>query len=391
MKIAMVYNYDPLTPEMGGGRTYAENLVDFLVNRGIDVKLFGINKSNSDSEEYRKFDYQFIPVTKRTILNRGDVGTWWKYLIRLFIIVPFQELSADTIVHSHRTYFMLPFILLKPKNPKICTLHMKPLEFMKVEYPQYHRFINRLHKIIEGYCLKRMNLAIAINETVKQAYIERYPFLEGKISVILGSGVDLNKLKPLDQLKTRKELGFNSDDILILFVGRIEKIKNISFLINSFALLSEKVQNTRLLVAGRGSEMSNLESLVRTLNLGDKVNFVGEISPDKIQNIYNCADVFAITSYSESSPTVVREALACGVPIVTTNIGDVNEILKDDYCGTVVKNNDPNEFQSALIEMINRIRNDPELMRSRCRSLAVEKFGFAEIGDKVIDIYSNCK
>jgi glycosyltransferase involved in cell wall biosynthesis len=119
----------------------------------------------------------------------------------------------------------------------------------------------------------------------------------------------------------------------------------------------------------------------------DKVSFVGEVSPDKIPVIYNCADIFALTSHSESSPTVIREALACGVPVVTTNVGDINEILKDDCCGIVVKNNDPNEFQLALNEMISRIQNDPRSMRSRCRSLAIEKFGFAEIGDKILDVY----
>ena len=91
MKIAMIYNYDPLTPEMGGGRTYVENLVNFLVRQGVDVKLFGVNKSNSSNEEYRKLEFSFIPVTKRTLLNRGDVGAWWKYLLKLFLVAPSQK------------------------------------------------------------------------------------------------------------------------------------------------------------------------------------------------------------------------------------------------------------------------------------------------------------
>ncbi|HHV34612.1 MAG TPA: glycosyltransferase family 4 protein [Syntrophomonadaceae bacterium] len=388
MKIAMIYNYDPLTPEMGGGRTYVENLVNFLVRQGVDVKLFGVNKSNSSNEEYRKLEFSFIPVTKRTLLNRGDVGAWWKYLLKLFLVAPSQKLSVDVIIHSHRTYFMLPFILFRPENPKVCTLHMKPLEFVKVEYPQYYKCIDRIHKIIEGYCLKRVNMVIAINEKVARAYIERYPFLNDKISIISGSGVDLDKFKPLDQLKIRKELGFNCNDIIILFVGRIEKIKNLDLLIHSFALLNEKVQNIRLLIAGRGDERSNLESLVRTLNVDDKVSFVGEVSPDKTPAIYNCADIFGLTSHSESSPTVVREALACGVPVVTTDVGDVNEILVGMDCGIIVKSNTPSEFQSALEEMIFRIKSDPELIRDNCRSLAMKKFGFAEIGESVIDIYS---
>jgi glycosyltransferase involved in cell wall biosynthesis len=389
MEIAMIYNYDPLTPEMGGGRTYVENLVNFLMRQGIDVKLFGVNKSNNSNEEYRKLEFSFIPVTKRTLLNRGDVGAWWKYLLKLFLVAPSQKLSVDVIIHSHRTYFMLPFILFRPENPKVCTLHMKPLEFVKIEFPQYFRYIDGIHKNIEGYCLKRMNIVIAINEEVKRAYIERYPFLENKIRIVSGSGVDLDKFKPLDQISVRKELELSSINAIILFVGRIETIKNIHLLINSFALLNEKIQPTRLVIVGRGSERGNLEGLVKSLDLGDKVKFIGEISPREMHKAYNCADVLALTSYSESSPTVVREALACGIPVVTTNVGDVNDIL-DDYCGIIVNKNDPKEFQLALTEMLSRVRNDPGLMKRRCRSLAIEKFGFAAIGDQILDLYSKC-
>lgn len=378
----MVYAYDPSEQGGGGGIRYAHNLVQYLLDNNISTTLLGVKLSNENRFTNNKFN--FVPV-----LKNSDV--WWKYYLMLFIKSPFMSISENMIIHTHRTYYMLPFILFHRNNPKICTLHMKPLEFMKVEYPRYLRFIDTLHKIIEGYCLKRVNTVIAINGEVKQAYIGRYPFLENKISVISGSGVDLDTLKPIGQLKVRKDLGLNSHDIIILFVGRIEKIKNIDLLIRSFALLSENVRETRLLIAGRGSEIGNLESLVKSLNIDSRVNFIGEIRPDKIQDIYNCADVFAITSYSESSPTVVRESLACGVPVVTTNIGDVTEILKDDYCGIIVRSNDCMEFQLALKEMISRIKEDPELMRNRCRSLAIAEFGFARIGDKVIETYSDSR
>ncbi|MGI6078573.1 MAG: glycosyltransferase [Fastidiosipilaceae bacterium] len=379
LEVVMVYAYDPSECGGGGGIRYAHNLIKHLLNDNISTTLLGVKLSGEN--KFTEDSFEFIPV-----LEHSDL--WWKYYLMLFLKLPFMDISEKAIIHTHRTYFMLPFIFFNQNNPKICTLHMKPLEFVKVEYPQYYKYVDRVHKIIEGYCLKRMNGVIAINEKVKQAYTERYPFLEGKISVIPGSGVDLDIFRPLDRLKIRKDLGFNCDDVIILFVGRIEKIKNIDLLISSFALLNEKVQNTKLLIAGRGGERSHLESLVRTLNLDDKISFVGEVSPDKIPAIYNCADIFALTSHSESSPTVVREALACGVPVVTTDVGDVNAILVDEDCGIIVKNNTPSEFQFALEEMIFRIKNDPELIRNNCRSLAMKKFGFAEIGDRVIDIYS---
>ena len=379
MHIYMIYNYDYYNPRNGGGIRYTHNLINYLLKNGIKVTLIGVDLSNNKNVVKNSG-----PDTIYVLKNSDNA---LKFFIKLFLKVSFLKFEENSIIHAHRTYFLLPSILFHPKVPKVVTLHMKPLEFVRVEYPQYFKLVNKLHKIVESFCLKRINVLVAINEEVKQAYERRYPWINGKIKVIPGTGVDLEKFKPMDKEKIRKKYGFKPDEKIILFVGRLEKIKNLDFLIRSFVFVINEVPNAKLVIVGRGSWQENLVNLVKELNLESNVIFMGEINPEEMPEVYNCADVLALSSMSEASPSVVREALACGVPVVSTNVGDASEIITDPLLGAIGNEYDEKLFAEALIKTIEIVKAKPEKVKERCRDVALERFSFEVIAKKYVEIY----
>ena len=111
-------------------------------------------------------------------------------------------------------------------------------------------------------------------------------------------------------------------------------------------------------------------STLKELRLGNAPNiqFMGELQNDLIPEIINCADVLALTSFFEGSPTVIKEALACGIPIVSTDVGDVKYILnKDSLIGKIVPKNDESSFAQAIIEVLN---NKDHKIKKRCREIS---------------------
>jgi len=374
----MVYNYDPSKLQEGGGIRYVHNMVEYLLENDTKVVLMGIKLT-------KKITYKHPNLTFISLLHES--GTWWKYFIKLFIKVPFFKIKNSSVIHTHRTYFMLPFILFHRKNSKVCTLHMKPLEFVRIEYPNCLKLVNEMHKMIESFCINKVDVLITVSEDVKRAYVDRYPKIKSKIKVISGSGVNLDRFKPMDKNEVRKIYGFKKEDVIILFAGRLEKIKNVDFLIRSFALVSTEIDIAKLVIVGRGNKQTYLKDKVEELNIKGKVIFLGEVNSNNMPEVYNCADVFALSSYSESVPTVVREALACGIPAVTTNVGDVKNIIMDSSMGIVVDVYDEELFAQALIDMVEIMKDKYDHIRNECRNVALKQFCFENIGDKISEVY----
>lgn len=374
MRIIIPYSYDPCTLTEGGGIKYVHNLLKILLKNRIDTTLLGIQITD---QIFTHPKLTFIPICKKR-------DNWYRFLISLMFKVPFLKIPKSAIIHSNRLLFVFPFVLFYPKNPKICTLHGKTLEVVRLNYPRLLKPVSAIYKTIESYCLKNTDRIIAGSQYIKQAFEERHPWIKGKIKII-PTGIDLDEFKPMDKVKIRRKYGFEPDEKIILFAGRLEKIKNLDFLIRAFASVKEYVPRAKLVIVGRGSEMERLINLASDLDLNNKIVFMGQQASERIPEIFNCTDVFVLCSITEGSPTVVREALACGIPVVSTDVGDVRYVIENEGIGKIAER-DERSFADAIIDVFNMIDEEPEKVMEKCRNSS-KKFGFGEIGQEIMKIY----
>jgi glycosyltransferase involved in cell wall biosynthesis len=391
MEVIMVYPLDPSKLEGGGGIRYVHNLITNYLDRGIKVKLLGINLVEEQTFKHPLFKLVVIQEPHKLKIPQffpqivKDIVLISHFLFGLTLESLRVKTSNDSVIHAHRSYFLLPFILFCPKTTKICTLHMKPLEYVKVEHHSYFKFINFIYRKIESLCLKKTDYIIAINEDVNKTYNLFYPHINDKI-VTLATGVDLSNFYPLDKANLRSQYGLNQEDHIIISAGRLEKIKNIDFLIRAFKIVNDQIPQSKLLIVGSGSEKKKLENQANQLELSNDIVFYGEVPPLDMPKILSCGDILALTSISEASPNIVKEALACGIPVVSTAVGDVSSIITNELLGQIAPR-DENAFAKCLIETIKIIHEQQSSVTKTCLNKSKE-FDICTIVSKIVQIYS---
>ena len=158
----------------------------------------------------------------------------------------------------------------------------------------------------------------------------------------------------------------------MLFVGRISAVKGIDFLIDAFFEFTYIEPNSIFIIVGRGDDEKRLKSYAKKKAVRDRVLFLGEKRREELVKIYNCADVLVMGSLTEGNSGVLREALACGVPVVSTDLGDAKIILKNPLLGRVVSKRSPKLFAEAIKAVLSE---DTETVREACR---IKSFEFSE-------------
>lgn len=198
------------------------------------------------------------------------------------------------------------------------------------------------------------------------------------------NGVDTEKFRPQPS-DFRRKFGIPDSDFLVLYVARFQDFKNHSMLVNAFAELLRTVAHARLILVGSGPLMARTQKMVRELNLAERVQFLGEQPFDEMPRIYAAADVLAISSDFESFCFAALEAMAAGLPIVTTDCGWVPRLVAHGG-GFVVPLRDPGALAAALA----RLGADPHVrkeMGTYNRAQAVARWRWEASASKLNDVY----
>lgn len=159
----------------------------------------------------------------------------------------------------------------------------------------------------------------------------------------------------------------------LLFVGRLAAVKGVSILLEALARVRIQHPDVRLTLVGDGEERKKLEELTHELGVSDIVEFVGFKSQTEVAEFFSTADVFVLPSFAEGLPVVLMEALASRVPVITTQIAGVSELVEHGINGFIVR---PGDIDS-LAEQIFEILEDPSLlseMGEAGRARVVENF-----------------
>ncbi|MFC2034765.1 glycosyltransferase [Chloroflexota bacterium] len=236
----------------------------------------------------------------------------------------------------------------------------------------------------EGELARNCHYIIAPTVKEKEALIHHYGASPENIKVI-PCGVNLKLFRPVDKEIAKQQLGFAGQKIL-LFVGRIEPLKGIDQLIKSISCLPN-TQGLRLIIIGGDQnsqyEMERLRELSRSLNLETPVDFLGSIEHEQMPCFYGAADVCVVPSYYESFGLVAVESLACGTPVVATNVGDLTSIIRQGKTGYVVADNTPHHLADGIALLLSRLTNDRKsILLTRA---SVRRFDWPNIAQTIIE------
>ena len=206
----------------------------------------------------------------------------------------------------------------------------------------------------EKKLVKTCHRILAPTDLEKNNLMRYYEVCEEKIGVV-PCGVNLDLFRPQDKQAARKQLGFDSEDLILLYVGRFEPLKGIEGLLEAMSHLKRLRRLRLVLVGGDGDgaiESRRLKQKATNLGIEDKVLFAGRVDQKYLPPYYSSADVLVISSHYESFGLVGLEALACGRPVVSTPVGAMESLIKQSQAGHVVSDNLPRSLAKGIQSFI---------------------------------------
>lgn len=240
-----------------------------------------------------------------------------------------------------------------------------------------------LRIVTEKEAVQNCHQIIVATESERKELVRHYGAQPDKVSIV-PCGVNMELFQPMDMAGARQTLGL-SDNKILLFVGRIDPLKGVDQLLKAVQRL-ENTGGLRLIIIGGDeysySEVEKLQALSRQLGIGNLVTFQGLIKQDRLPYYYNAADVCVVPSYYESFGLVALEALACGTPVVASDVGDLRNIIRQGKTGYVVTQNTPRELADKIGLLLSGHHRDMESAFSIRES--VSQFGWDNIAGEII-------
>jgi|Deesub1362B_J571_1020462.scaffolds.fasta_scaffold00102_53 glycosyltransferase involved in cell wall biosynthesis len=309
---------------------YCYNLIKNLKKIDNKNEYILIHRKKT-SEEGSHLNRELIIPYPRVPLKR-TIGNYLQLPLKL------KKESFDLI---HDPSQISPFLFSFP-SLKVLTIHdLSPILFPET-YGMIHVF---LQKYILPKSLKNVDKVIAVSESTKRDIVKYLGFPEEDIKVIY-NGVE-ERFKPLDQ-----DLCSHEYTPYILFVGTLEPRKNITTLLKAFYILKKKgIKHKLVIVGGKGWKYRKIYEVVKKLNLSENVKFLGHVADDELPKLYSGADLFVYPSLYEGFGLPPLEAMACGCPVITSNVSSLPEVVGD--AGIMVDPLDKNGLADAIYKVLN--------------------------------------
>jgi D-inositol-3-phosphate glycosyltransferase len=243
---------------------------------------------------------------------------------------------------------------------------------------------------IEGEIAQQADVMIASTADEAEELVDAYGADPARV-VVIPPGVDLSMFQPMDRDQARRTIGFEGGQ-MVLFVGRLERLKGVEVAIRALALLSDREHpDLRMVIVGEDvregeeSEKERLKSVASALGIRDRVDFVGSVAHHELPYFYAAADACVMPSYSESFGLVGLEAQACGCPVVASGVPGLRSVVRDGVSGYLIDGDDP----AAYAERIGRLLADPQSAQQMGRrgSLLAQRFSWTRTADRLEDLF----
>jgi glycosyltransferase involved in cell wall biosynthesis len=223
---------------------------------------------------------------------------------------------------------------------------------------------------------------VACSEGLKKRALS---FLPSVAIDVIPNGVDLDRFHPPEIANSQDRVSSRSMPLKLLTVGRLSVTKRVEMLVDAAQILHEDGCNVRLTIVGGGGFEQRLEQIVSERNLSDIVEITGRVEAEKMPRVYRQNDVFVSASMQEGMSNAMLEAMASGLPIVTTRCEGVEELIADN--GIVTEEAEPGQIANA-IKTLAGDTNARKKSSVAARKQA-EKFSWESVAERYLSYYRN--
>lgn len=390
--VLIVHPRDPAAPTLGGIQTFLRDFIKYAP-ADFDISFVGTTRDTHARPVGRWMSLdvdgrriQFLAVAPNSGISRSPAAVYrsMKGLARLW-----RALGAPhRILQVHRPY--RSFVLDRHRGPTVQFIH---LDLRDWPGPQGWPKLRGLYREFSDETLERMDHVFIVNEAGALMLRHDHPQIAERVE-FLPVWYDADVFHPAadeERDRLRRELidtlGIKGSDAkkvrLVLFAGRLTEIKKPLLAIETLAALGKDC-TAHLVVAGSGELLVDTEEHAKKLEVNDRVHFVGDMPRHEIARLMQASDALLLTARSEGGgPRVVLEALACGLPVVSTTVVEVKRSVTSGVNGWLVEDPSP----EALAKGIDWVLAQPRAGLTKAAVAAVEPFTAERILEHLYETY----
>jgi glycosyltransferase involved in cell wall biosynthesis len=294
-----------------------------------------------------------------------------------------EEIAAfkPDLVHAHHGW-VIGAALAELDVPYVISLHGTE-HYGFLHYPAYRELA------LQG--LRHADRVLALTDVERVKAIETYD-LDPERVIVITSGVDTSFFRPYtrderNEVKSQHALLPYSGNRPIVFAGsKLTAIKGTDVLLRAAAIYSKAPERPLTIIAGEGDERPRLEALRAELKLRDDVIFLGHQSAAQMVKLYNAAEVTVLASRVDWFPLVVIESLACGTPVIASEVGGLPQLVNSNI-GRLFSAGD---YATLAAHVIDFIRSDFKMTaQTACAQHVREKFSWDRTVDRIVAVYGD--
>jgi glycosyltransferase involved in cell wall biosynthesis len=351
LKVAVVTAHFPSSAQPTHGRPALETMR--ILSGKADVQVFYPHPAYPSllkprSRIYDAFDPSYkVPGVK--------VG-YYDYPVLPLVSRPFNGQTAARVLLPHVRRFAPDLVFSYVLYPdgyaalRIAQALSVPVIVMGVG-SDVHNIGDRFSAMRTRTVLREADFLVAISDDLRKRMVTMGATPEKTAAIV--SGCDTTVFRPMDRLEARLKLGMDADVEAVVYIGRMDVRKGLRELVDAAASLHPQRPKLQVYLIGAGPDRPIIESAIQACGAAGYIHTLGECSFDDVAVWMTAADLVTLPSYMEGCPNVVLESLACGRPVVATNVGGIPEIMSDE-CGRLVPPRDAHALAQALASVLDR-------------------------------------
>jgi D-inositol-3-phosphate glycosyltransferase len=386
----------------GGQNVYVRQVGEALAKLGWQVDMFTRKSSPYDATIVQHTPHcRTIRLTAgpETYIPRDELFEYMPEFVEA--LQKFQQKEGINYPLAHTNYWMSGWVGLQLKRRQNIQLIHTYHSLGAVKYQSVSDIpaIAQTRLEVEKQLLEQAHSIVATSPQEK-ADLENLVSQIGNIDII-PCGTNVSTFRPISKSDARKQLGISAKEKVVLYVGRFDKRKGIETLVRATGELRSQLeqgeeidpQNLKLLVVGGsdpqeadGAERRRIEGIVAELDLTANTDFVGMVGHDRLALYYTAADVCVIPSHYEPFGLVAIEAMACGTPVVASEVGGLKFTVISEETGLLVPPHDVSKFAHA----IGRILTDEvwaRKIRKQASTRVHQNFSWTGVAIQLSDLY----
>jgi D-inositol-3-phosphate glycosyltransferase len=388
--------------DTGGMNVYVREITRALGQMGVQVDVY--TRSQDEHVPHVLHDLGYgnrivhVPAGPEVPLPKQELAAYLPEFVRGVQGFASSKSARYDLIHSH--YWMSGVAALDLKAAwNVPIVHMfHTLVVMKNRVAQTPEEIEGNYRLDGEQKVLRQADRIVAATLAELAQLQWLYQADTRRVEIIPPGVDLSRFYPIHPDEAKEYVGIECAHRMLLFVGRIEPLKGLDVLIEAIALMRQRIvyQEYPFCLAVIGgdpdaspekmtAEMARVQALCQQYGLDDMVAFLGKRSQDSLPYYYSASEVVVVPSHYESFGMVALEAMACGVPVVASQVGGLAYLVQDGKTGFTVPSGDA----QALCDRLTELLTNPDLRQKMGEQAAefARQYGWEQIASQLVKLY----